>query len=139
MAPVNTPANSGPAPSPSVVNQISPSTLALAISKAGEAIYLPISDPLKAGAGASDDQKDPAIQRPATEKEKIPPPEPVSKLLLDFLHEVWRASGSAVEATLANIDRPPPNLSARPDAVPGDLAKANITYVPRKVTRTERL
>ncbi len=136
VAPVNAPSAG---PSPSVINEISPSTLALAASRAAEAFQRPVSDPLQRGSDAATGEKDFTVKKPAPEKQQIPPPEPVSKQLLDFLHQVWRASGSAVEATLTDIEKQAQSLSPKLDAVPGELAKADITYVPRKVTKNENV
>ncbi|MDD0839057.1 hypothetical protein PSQ40_10780 [Curvibacter sp. HBC61] len=36
-------------------------------------------------------------KKATTEEPKKPPPEPISKKLLDFIHSVWKASGSVVE------------------------------------------
>ena len=132
VAPVN-PVNSGP--SPGVVNQISPDSQALAKAKAAEAIFTPVSDPAQRGSEANTSQKDWTIHRPVVEKQEIPPPEPISKMLLEFLHSMWRASGNAVEASLAQAHNQ--NLNANPNTTPGEVAKANVTYSPTKITKTE--
>lgn len=135
VAPVN-PVNSGP--SPSVVNQISPDSKALAAAKAAEAIHSSVSDPAQPGSEAATAQKDWTIHRPVAEKTPVPPPEPISKLLLEFLHNMWRASGSAVEASLTQANNQQ-SLTTNPNAIPGEVAKANVTYSPTKITKTENI
>jgi hypothetical protein len=134
LAPVN-PVNSGP--SPSVVNQINPNSQALAAAKAAEVIHSSVSDPAQRGSEAATAQKDWTIHRPVVEKQEIPPPEPISKLLLEFLHNMWRASGSAVEASLAQAQAQNQTLNANPNTAPGEVAKAAVTYSPTKITKTE--
>lgn len=132
VAPVN-PVNSGPG----VVSQISQDGKAMA-AKAAEAIHSSVSDPAQKGSEANTAQKDWTIHRPVVEKQEVPPPEPISKMLLEFLQSMWRASGSAVEASLAeNRLQAQTQNAANPVTSPGDVAKANITYSPTKITKTE--
>ncbi len=132
VAPVN-PVSS----SPGVVNQISQDGKALA-AKAAEAIHSSVSDPAQKGSEANTAQKDWTIHRPVVEKQEVPPPEPISKMLLEFLQSMWRASGHAVEATLAeNQNQAQAQNAANPVTAPGEVAKANVTYSPTKITKTE--
>ena len=134
------PVNPVSAPSPGVVNQISPNGQALAAAKAAEAIHNSVSDPAQKGSEANTSQKDWTIHRPVVEKQEVPPPEPISKLLLEFLQNMWRASGNAVEASLAQVQAQNQTLNvANPNAAPGEVAKAEITYSPTKITKTEDL
>jgi hypothetical protein len=136
VAPVN-PVSSGP--SPSVVNQISPNGQALA-AKAAEAIHTSVSDPAQRGSEANTSPKDWTIHRPVMEKEQVPPPKPISEMLLEFLHNMWRASGVAVEASLAHIQaQNQAQNAANPVTAPGEVAKADVTYSPTKITKTEDL
>ncbi|MCY7305501.1 MAG: hypothetical protein LH632_05015, partial [Rhodoferax sp.] len=87
---------------------------------------------------AATSPKDWTITRPEPVKVEVPPPEPISKRLLDFLQAVWRASGNAVEvAQLQNQ-----NVSImqnNPAASPGLLAKQDITYSASKIRKNEKL
>lgn len=103
---------------------------------AGEAVYTSVSDPARRGSEAATSAKDWTIHRPEPEKVVVPPPEPISKLLMDFLRTMWRASGSAVEATLA--ENQAQNMQINPSSAPGDLAKLNLVYSAAKVSKTEK-
>lgn len=120
------------APSPGVINLVNqankPST--------GEAVYTSVSDPARRGSEAATSSKDWTIHRPEPEKVEVPPPEPISKLLMEFLRTMWRASGSAVEATLA--ENQAKNTQVNPGSVPGDLAKVNLVYSSTKIAKTEK-
>ncbi len=135
VPPVN-PSNNGvqpeSAPKPGVVNLVNQ----VAKPNTGEAVYTSTPDPAKRGTEAATAQKDWTIHRPEPEKVEVPPPEPISKLLMEFLRNMWRASGSAVEATLAEnqAKSTPPN----PASSPGDLSKVNLVYSPTKIAKTEK-
>ncbi len=135
LAPVNgpkviplLPVNPGlPAHALGVVNNISDSA---ALARANP-VYSSAGDPAQRGSQATS-PKDWTIQRPAPEKVETPPPEPISRLLLEFLQSMWRASGSAIEMAQAQ------NLN-NPSAVPGQLARADLTYSPGRIKKSERL
>ena len=135
VPPVNPSRNIAPveeAPSASVVDLVNrankPST--------GEGVYTSVSDPARRGSEAATAEKDWTIHRPVPEKVEIPPPEPISKLLMEFLRTMWRASGSAVEATLAENQAKSP--SQNPNSAPGNLVKENLVYSPSKIAKTEK-
>ena len=64
---------------------------------AGEGVYTSVSDPVRKDSEASTSPKDWTIHRPVTEKVKDPPPEPMSKILMDHIKSLWLASASAVQ------------------------------------------
>jgi len=120
--------------SPGVVVQIDAGNHAKR-PNSGEAVYTSVSDPGRRGSEAATAQKDWTIHRPEADKVEDPPPEPISKMMLEFLQTMWRASGSAIEAALAKHQAPPVN----PDAQPGTLAKEELTYSPAKIRKTANL
>lgn len=135
VAPVNpTTANVVVAePSPSVVNLINQADK----PGFGEGVYSSVSDPTRRGAEASTPSKDWTIRRPAPEKVEDPPPEPLSKLLLDHIKALWLASASAVQVQQQVKDQV--NLmQTGTDAAQGALTTEVFTYSPTKITRTEK-
>ena len=110
VAPVN------PTPAvevPSVVNKIGDSA-------ASNVVYTSVPDPVQRGAQADITSKDWTIKRPETEPVEYPPPEPISKMLMEFIKSMWRASGSAIE--MAQVQ------SQNQAVVSGQAAVENITY-----------
>ena len=131
VAPVNPPATGNP---PSVVNKISEAVAQGGFDKAGSSAY----DSATRGTDAATSPRDWTIQRPVPEKVEEPPPEPLYKLLLEFLQSMWRASGSAIEIAQAQNQNLPLNQN-NPNATPGQLAKENLTYSPGKIKKNEKL
>lgn len=134
VAPVNPPQA---VQSPGVVNNISESAKQ---GKTGEAVFRSVPDPVQKSQVAARPENDWTIKRPQPQKVEDPPPEPISKRLLEFLRSMWRASGSVVEMsqTHAQVQNVPPNQN-NPHAVPGLLAKEELTYTPGKVKKNEKL
>lgn len=134
VAPVNAPQA---AASPGVVNNIGENAQ---LGKAGESVYRSVKDPIQKGADAQRPDNDWTIKRPLPQKVEDPPPEPISKRLLEFLRSMWRASGNVVEMsqTQAQAQNLPPNQN-NPHAVPGLLAKEDLTYTPSKIKKNEKL
>lgn len=132
VPPVNPP-DPAPASSPGVVNKISESA-----AKAHASVHQSVSDPARRGSEAATGSRDWTIKRPELEEEKAPPPEPISKLLLEFIQSMWRASGGAVEIAQSQNKNLQVNQN-NPTAAPGELAKENLTYSPSKVKKTEKL
>ena len=130
VPPVNAAAS---ASSPGVVNKID-SALQSSVNK----VYTGVSDPVQRGSEAATSPKDWTIQRPEPVKTEIPPPEPISKMLLEFLQSMWRASGSAVEIAQAQNQSNRVNQN-NPNAAPGELARENLTYLPSKIKKNEKL
>jgi len=130
VSPVN-PATA--ASSPSVVNKISEA----AVQVNSATTFKTVPDPAKRPEDATS-PKDWTIQRPEPEKVEFPPPEPISKLLLEFIQSMWRASGGAVEIAQAQNQNLQINQN-NPNAAPGTLAKENLTYSPNKIKKNEKL
>ncbi|MEO8856814.1 MAG: hypothetical protein ABI343_07450 [Burkholderiaceae bacterium] len=132
VAPVNPPPAA--APTASVVNKIGES----AAPARANAVYRSVSDPAVKGSEAATGSKDWTIQRPKSDPPEVPPPEPISKMLLEFLKSMWRASGSAVEIAQAQnaglqVDQNNPLSQA------GSLAKENLTYSPNRIKKNESI
>jgi hypothetical protein len=136
VAPVNPSTQSTlPAePSPSVINMINQAEK----PNSGEGVYSSVSDPSRAGAAVSNPGKDWTIHRPAPEKVEDPPPEPISKMLVEHIKSLWLASASAVQVQQQvknQLDATQPNLNA----TPGVLSSQSLTYSPSKVNKTENI
>lgn len=125
VAPVNPPAPVE-APNPGVVNKIGE-----AAAQPPKVVYTSVPDPVQRGSEAVALEKDWTIKRPEPEPVEIPPPEPISKMLMEFLRSMWRASGSAVEVSLAQ--------NQTPAVVSGQVASENVTYSPSKVKKNEQV
>lgn len=135
VAPVNPSVQTAPVaePTPSVVNLINQSDK----PNVGEGVYTSVSDPTRKGADAATPPKDWTIKRPAPEKVEDPPPEPMSKILMDHLKSLWQASAAAVqvqqqvrnqtEVTTNNVNGPQ-----------GVLSEQVLTYSPTKINKTEK-
>lgn len=128
------PVNPQAVAAPGVVNNIGDNAARLA----NEAVYTSVSDPARRGSEAATGSKDWTIRRPETEQVAEAPLPPISRLLLDFLQSVWRASGGAIEIAQAQNQSLPVN-SRNPDATPGLFAKEDLTYTPSKIRKNEKL
>lgn len=134
VAPVNPPE---PVREPGVVANISDNAQK---AQASEAVFRSVPDPTQKSPVAERPENDWTIKRPQPQKVEDPPPEPISKRLLEFLRSMWRASGSVVEMSQpqAQIQNVPPNQN-NPNAVPGVLAKEELTYTPSRIKKNEKL
>ena len=129
VAPVNPPVQ---VETPGVVNNISDGAASV-----GKLVYKGVSDPVQNRPEAATSPKDWTIQRPAPEKVEFPPPEPISKLLLEFLRSMWRASGGAIE--MAQVQNQNLQVNQQnPLAAPGQFAKEELTYSPSKIKKNEK-
>lgn len=136
VAPVNPSVQSTSAtePSPSVINMINQAEK----PNSGEGVYTSVSDPSRTGAAGASTHKDWTIHRPAPEKVEDPPPEPISKMLVEHIKSLWLASASAVQVQQQvrnQLDATQPNLNA----TPGVLSTESLTYSPSKVNKTENI
>lgn len=120
--------------SPSVIFSISEVGQAQA-NRASEALDTGKVGAAQTGSSAAAIERDWTIRRPEPEKVEDPPPVPISKMLLEFIQSMWRASGTAVEVAQAQNQ----NLNLNPNATPGQLAKEELTYTPSKITKTQNL
>ena len=130
--PIVTP-TSAVTPTPSVVNLIGLANK----PNSGEGVYTSVSDPGKRGSEAATTPKDWTVQRPAPEKVEDPPPEPLSKILIDQIKSLWAASASAILSP--QVKNPLELSQPNPNATPGVLATEVFTYSPSKITKTQKL
>lgn len=123
---------------PGVVSSISQSAIEQA--RASESVFRSVQDPVQRSPEAGRPENDWTIKRPQPQKVEDPPPEPISKRMLEFLRSMWRASGSVVEMAqpLAQTQNMPLNQN-NPQAMPGVLAKEELTYTPSKIKKNEKL
>jgi len=139
VQPVNPPEHTH---QPGVVNNISENAVQKAeqAQKASEAVFRSVQDPVQRSPNAERPENDWTIKRPQPQKVEDPPPEPISKRLLEFLRSMWRASGSVVEMAQpqATGQNEAPNQN-NPQATPGVLAKENLTYTPSKIKKNEKI
>ena len=127
---------------PGVVNNISEGAVQQAqqAQQASEAVFRSVQDPVQRSPDAERPESDWTIKRPQPQKVEDPPPEPISKRLLEFLRSMWRASGSVVDMAQPQADaqNAAPNQN-NPQATPGVLAKEELTYTPSKIKKNEKL
>jgi hypothetical protein len=144
VAPVNPSVQAASA----VVNEISPE-LQAKIQQKEAAVLQSAPDPLKGGSAGDAVQKDWTERKPAPEKAvEAPPKESISKMLLDHIHSLWAASARAVEASLMTnqssnqtqqrVQSLNQTRSQDPLAVPGIVAREDLTYTPSKIKKTEK-
>ena len=144
VAPVNPGIEASPPlePTPGVVNHVNPALQRAqaqqVLPNEGEPNFTSVPDPVKAGASAQRLPHDWAIHRPAPEKVEIPPPKPISQMLLDQLKSMWTASASAVQVEQVSnqLIRPAP---VQPNQIAGDLAKQVLTYQPTPIKRNTKV
>jgi hypothetical protein len=129
----------------SVVNDINPAVQA----RANEAAK---ADPLQGGSQADNSSKGWTQRKEEVSKpQEAPPKEPLSKMLLDHIHNVWNASARVVEIWLQNnpAQNPAANQQVQaqtqatsrqvdPLATPGVIAKEVLTYSPTKIKKPEK-
>ena len=130
--PIVTP-TSAVTPTPSVVNLIGLANK----PNAGEGVYTSVSDPGKRGSEAATTPKDWTVQRPAPEKVEDPPPEPLSKILIDQIKSLWAASASAILGP--QVKNPLELSQPNANATPGVLATEVFIYSPSKINKAGKL
>lgn len=125
-----------PVPSAGVVNNISEA----AAPAKSTSVYTTVPDPALKASEVATGSRDWTIKRPETEPVKIPPPEPISKMLLEFLQSIWRASGGAIEIAQAqHLNQNAQVNQNNPNATPGLLAKQDLTYSPSKIKKNDKI
>lgn len=131
--------------SASVVNDINPAVQARVHETAR-------ADPLQGGSQADTANRDWTRRKEAVTKlEELPPKEPLSKMLMDHIHNVWSASARVVEIWLQNNptqnqsiqqvqqqQQAVANRSTDPLAAPGNVAKEVLTYSPTRIKKPEK-
>ncbi|WP_180125104.1 hypothetical protein [Rhodoferax sp. BLA1] len=117
---------------PSVINKINTGDK----PNSGEGVYSSVSDPARQ---KLDDAvpKDWTIKRPVPEKTQEPPPEPLSKVLLDQIKSLWQASASAVQVQEQVKNQIDPAKAAATVA-PGVISSEVYTYSPTKINKTDK-
>lgn len=122
---------------PSVINKIKPPAPA---ADPNDPVYTNRSDPMVRNTEAATSPKDWTIHRPEKEpvKEEIPPPPPMSQVLMDHLRTLWTASASAVHVEHVSNTLNPPQPTAPADA-PGELAKQAMVFKPAEINKTENI
>jgi hypothetical protein len=135
VAPVNLPQQSAipEQPVPSVINLVNQADK----PSSGEGVYSSVSDPVRKGSDAAEAPRDWTIKRPAPEKVEYPPPEPLSKVLLDHIKSLWQASASAVQVQQmvkdqVDLSKPAVNVAQ------GVVATEVFTYSPSKINKVEK-
>lgn len=133
-APVNPTVVSAPEPVSGVINLVNQANK----PSEGEAVYRSVSDPNRRGSEAATTPKDWTITRPEPVKEEVPPPEPISKLLIDHLHKLWQASGQAVSELLAEHPSKVAAVTPPENAPTGDAVNEALTYDPVSIAKTAK-
>lgn len=136
VAAVNPAANltSSTEPTPSVINMVGQGNK----SNTGEGVYTSVSDPARRGSEAATAEKDWTIQRPKPEEVEIPPPPPLSQVLMEHVKSLWLASASAVQVQQQvkdELDASQPKQNALPSVQTSEA----LTYSPSKINKTENI
>jgi len=136
VVPVNPPVQAAaPAePTPGVVNLIKQVDKPIA----GEGIYTSVSDPVRPGSEAATPPKDWTIKRPAPEKVADPPPEPISKILIDHIKSLWEASASAVQVQQQVRNQIEPVQNTNANVALGKLTSEVYNFSPTKINKLEK-
>lgn len=117
---------------PSVINKINTGDK----PNAGEGVYSSVADPVRQTPEEAA-PKDWTIKRPVPEKAEEPPPEPLSKMLMDHIRSLWLASASAVqvqEQVKNQVDPTKPVANTNT----GVIATEVYTYSPTKINKTDK-
>jgi hypothetical protein len=132
--PVNAPqqADAPAVVSPSVINMINTGDK----PNSGEGVYSSVADPARQNTQQAT-PKDWTTQRPEPEKVQIPPPEPLSKMLIDQIKSLWQASASAVQVQEQVKNQIDP-AKATATVAPGVISSAVYTYSPTKIKKTDK-
>lgn len=134
VVPVNTPqrVEAPPTVSPSVINMINTGDK----PNSGEGVYSSVADPARQNTEQAT-PKDWTVQRPEPEKVKNPPPEPLSKVLMDHIKSLWQASASAVQVQEQVKNQIDPSKAAATVA-PGVISNEVYTYTPSKINKIDK-
>jgi hypothetical protein len=124
-------------PTPSVINMVK---APVPQADPNDPVYSNRADPMVRNTEASTTPKDWTIHRPEKEpeKEEIPPPPPMSQVLMDHLRTLWTASASAVHVEhVSNTLNPPQPASNSVNS--DELAKQAMVFKPSEVNKTENI
>lgn len=124
-------------PTPSVINMVRP---AAPQADPNDPVYSNRADPMVRNSEAATAPKDWTIHRPEKEpaKEEVPPPPPMSQVLMDHLRTLWTASASAVQIEQVSNTLTDPR-QVTPLNQPGELAKQSTVFKPDEVKKTENI
>jgi len=119
---------------PSVVNLVKTAER----PQGGEGVYSSVSDPIRPGSEAATPPKDWTIKHPAPEKVEDPPPEPLSKILIDHIKSLWEASASAVQVQqqVRNQIEPPTNTNGV--VAQGVMSSEVYNFSPTRINKVEK-
>lgn len=139
VVPVNPPLVhlSASEPTPGVVNLVK-AVDSVNKTSAGEGVYNSVSDPIRPGAEAATPPKDWTIKRPVPEKVEDPPPEPLSKILLDHIKSLWEASASAVQVQQQVRNQLEPQPLTNAAAAHGVISNEVYNFSPTKINKIEK-
>lgn len=136
VAAVNPTANLtvSPEPTPSVINMVGKSNR----PDVGEGVYTSVSDPTRRGSEAATAQRDWTIQRPKPEEVELPPPPPLSQVLMEHIKSLWLASASAVQVQQQVKDQLEVSQPSQ-KAMLNQSQPESLTYSPSKINKTENI
>lgn len=117
---------------PSVINKISTGDK----PNVGEGVYSSVSDPSRQNLEDAV-PKDWTIKRPEPEKVQDPPPEPLSKVLLEQIKSLWQASASAVQVQEQVKNQIDPAKAAA-TVVPGVISTEVYSFSPTKINKIDK-
>ncbi|MGQ0711998.1 MAG: hypothetical protein ACT4NV_19890 [Rhodoferax sp.] len=145
VAPVNPPtpphalSETAVEPVPSVINMVKPTPTQAPTPN--DPVYSQRSDPMVRHSEAATAPKDWTIHRPEAEpqKEEIPPPKPMSQVLMDHIRTLWSAGSSAIHIEHASNQLQAARTQPAPVDVPGELARQVLTFKPSEVNKTEEI
>lgn len=134
VVPINAPqqADAPAAVSPSVINMINTGDK----PNSGEGVYSSVADPVRQNLEQAT-PKDWTVKQPESVKTQSPPPEPLSKILIDHVKALWQASASAVQVQEQVKNQIDPS-KATATVAPGAISSAVYTYSPTKINKTDK-
>jgi len=140
VPPVNPSVQATPAakPTPGVVNLVNPALQGENRQRTeGEPVYTSVPDPVKNNAPPV--PQDWTIRKPAAEKAEIPPPNPMSQVLIKHYKTVWTASASAIQVEQVKNQVAPETAIVPTPQTQGNLVKEVLTYQPTRIKKNEKL
>jgi hypothetical protein len=135
VVPVNVPqqADAPAVVSPSVINMINTGDK----PNSGEGVYSSVADPVRQSLEQAT-PKDWTVKQPDPVKTESPPPEPLSKILIDHVKSLWQASASAVQVQEQVKNQIDPSKAVAATVASGAISSEVYTYSPTKINKTEK-
>lgn len=121
-------------PTPGVVNMIK----TVSQPDAGGGVYSSVADPMRPGSEAAAAPKDWTIKRPEPEKVQDPPPEPLSKILIDHIKSLWEASASAVQVQQQVRNQLEPVQNPGATVAQGKVSSEVYDFSPTKIQKLQK-